>query len=132
MLFFPLASFPPRIYGNGFFEVTIGQPSVYNMTVLGGQLEVLGGLPADSILTEDPSTSGLYIFTWTLSNPIDTPVTFVASNSMGGFAVHSPRIGICACANGGECSEDGFLGTNNNIVILQCICPEGMWYDLIV
>ena len=126
----PLASFPPRIYGNGFFEVTIGQTAVYNMTVLDGQLEVLGGLPPDSMLTKDNSTSSVYSFTWTLSNPIDTPITFVASNSMGGFAVHSPHIGICACANGGECTQAGILGTNNNIALFQCVCPEGRQYDL--
>ena len=99
--------------------------SSYNLTVVGGQLEVLGGLPENSELVEDGDNSGVYIFTWTLIAVTDTPITFIATDPMGGVAVHSPYITICACENGGECTIDGFLGTENNIFVLQCECPEG-------
>ena len=108
------------------FRVNTGVASIYNLTVDGGQVDVVGGLPANSALMEDSDTSGLYYFTWTLLSPTATSVSFIATNSMGGVSLLSPRIEICACANGGICTSDGFLGTQNNAVVLQCKCPDGM------
>lgn len=100
--------------------------STYNLTVLGGQLQVLGGLPEDSELVEIGDESGVYTFTWTLSDITDTPIIFIANDSLGQVFTHSPIITICACVNGGECTADGILGTENNIFVFECECPEGI------
>ena len=95
------------------------------MTVDGGELNVLGDMPENSVLMEDTNTSGLYHFYWTLSSQEASPISFIATNTEGGVAVHSPRVLICACRNDGTCTESGFLGTYNNVILLQCDCPEG-------
>ena len=121
-----IATFPPIIYGFGTFEVTVGVPSTYNLTVVGGQLQVLGGLPESSELVESGDGNGIYTFTWTLFDITDTPITFIANNEMGQVFTHSPTLAICACVNEGECTVDGILGTENNIFVFECECPEGI------
>jgi hypothetical protein len=116
--------FPPTISAMEDFYITIGEPSTYDLRVEDGQLSVLGDQPENSALIEDSNTSGLFHFNWTLSDPTADPITFVATDSQGGVAVLSPRLLLCACRNGGTCTETGFLGTQNNVIVLQCDCPE--------
>jgi hypothetical protein len=116
--------FPPTILAMEDFYITIGEPSTYDLRVEGGQLSVLGDQPENSDLIEDSNTSGLFHFTWTLSDPTADPITFIATNSQGSVAVLSPRLLLCACRNGGTCTEAGYLGTQNNVIVLQCDCPE--------
>ena len=106
--------------------VTVGELSTYDLMIDGGVLSVLGDMPENSALMEDTNTSGLYHFTWTLSSPMADPIIFTATDSNGGVSAHSPRLLICACENEGTCTETGFLGTFNNVVVLQCDCPEGI------
>ena len=108
------------------FTVNIGIPLTYDLMVEGGQLSVLGDMPENSILIEDSNTSGLYHFTWTLSNPTADPITFIATDSQGGLAALSPLLLLCACENGGSCTDDGFLGSQSSVITLQCDCPEGI------
>ena len=110
------------------FYITIGEPSTYDLRVEDSQLSVLGDQPENSALIEDSNMSGLFHFNWTLSDPTADPITFVATDSQGGVAVLSPRLLLCACRNGGTCTETGFLGTQNNVIVLQCDCPEGNKY----
>ena len=122
---------PPTIYAvfEG-FVITIGEPSTYDLWVDGGQLEVLGGLPENSDLNEDTNTSGLFHFTWTLSDTAVDPITFIATDSQGGVAVLSPPLLLCACENWGACTQNAFQPTQNNVLLLQCDCPEGIYTNL--
>ena len=118
--------FPPTLNASENFYITIGAPSTFDLNVARGQLDVLGGLPENSVLIEDSNTGGLFHFTWTLSSTVANPITFIATASQGGVAVFSPRLLLCACENGGTCTESGFMGTQNNVIVLQCDCPEGI------
>lgn len=67
----------------------------------------------------------MYSFSWTLQEPTDLSLSFVATNSMNALSLLTPRVKICACSNGGTCTLDGILSIQNNSVVMACECPEG-------
>ena len=118
-------NFPPVIVGPSTFRVNVGEEVFYNFTVEDGEVEVLGGLPPNSALEQYGGSISMYSFSWTLQEPVDMSLIFIATNSMNAFSLITPRIEVCACSNGGTCTLDGILSIQNNSVILACECPEG-------
>jgi len=64
-------------------------------------------------------------FSWTVMEPSNASVTFVATDSLSATSTLSPRVEMCACQNGGNCTLDGILGIDGNTVIMRCECPPG-------
>ena len=124
------ANLPPQLVGPSSFLLNAGELSVYtfNASDDGGeqvQVNILGGLPANATLLQVNSTT--YNFTWRLTNPNHASnLTFYASDSFGVVGVLSPEIVVCACQNGGNCTSEGMLSAQNNVLIMNCICPSGM------
>ena len=116
--------------GPSSFLLNAGDLSAYtfNASDDGGeqvQVNILGGLPANATLLQIDSTT--YTFTWRLSDPNHVSnLTFYASDSFGVVGVLSPEIVVCACQNGGNCTTEGVLSAQNNVMIMNCICPSGM------
>ena len=87
-------------------------------------ITIEGGAPDGGILSDNGD--GEYSFTWTPGViPLISSLSFVAMDSAGAATLHRPSVQVCACFNGGECTEEGVLNINNPIIILTCICPEG-------
>ena len=86
-------------------------------------LSVQGGLPDTATLEE--LTEGEFVFQWTLQEVTYEPLTFVANDSKGAASVFSPKLEVCACANGGNCSFDG-ISSNNVTIVMNCQCTQGM------
>ena len=119
-------NFPPTIEADSLFRIDIGIEAEYSLTVEDQTdsftLTIQGGLPqnSDLISLED----GAYIFRWNLQEPTTNPLVFVAIDSQGAASTFVPKVEVCACVNGGVCTEDGLL-TTNSTVVLNCQCTEG-------
>ena len=118
---------PPNITGDDIFFINVGEENVYTFLVNDTNefnVTIEGRLPEGSALINDGDE--VYIFMWT---PRATPadgVSFVAVDSMGAATLHSPVVQVCACFNGGECTEEGVQVTSDLVQILTCLCTEGM------
>ena len=126
-LLFVSANFPPNITGESVFRVTVGQQTQYTFTVTDPGdtfiVGVIGGLPISSELINQGE--GVVAFVWALQQPTNMSLTFFARDSLNASSTLSPRLEVCACANGGECTLDGVLSTDDNTVIMNCLCTEG-------
>lgn len=118
-------NFPPVIVGPSTFRVNIGEEVFYNFMVEDGEVQVLGGLPPNSALEQYGGSISMYSFRWTMQEPVDMSLIFIANNSMNAISLLIPHVEVCACSNGGTCTLDGILGIQNNRVVLACECPEG-------
>ena len=118
---------PPQLDGANIFEVTIGQESVYHFTVtdVGDTftVELDGILDPNSALND--LGDGTYSFTWTLMEPREVSLSFIASDSQGATAVLSPQVQICGCMNNGVCTMTGVANTDGSSILLACECTEG-------
>ena len=125
--FYYADNFPPNITGDDIFEVETGETSIYvfqaeddsgdNFTV-----EVVGGLPPNSSLTDDGD--GTYTFQWILFEAVPFELSFLAIDHEGASSSLTPTVEICACKNGGNCTLMGEPPTNTSYV-LSCNCPAG-------
>ena len=113
--------------GGSVLRVTVGQQAQYTFTVTDPgdtfTVGVLGGLPINSDLIRQGE--GVFTFLWTLQQPTNISLTFFARDSFNASSTLSPRVEVCACANGGECTLEGLLSTDDTTVIMNCICTEG-------
>lgn len=103
--------------------MNIGQTSTYTFTVTDEEESVVvtvQGVETQS-LTQDGNT---YTFSWTVSE-VNAQVTFVATDSMNAVSTLSPLIEVCACQNGGNCTVEGVLAIENNIIDMHCQCTQG-------
>ena len=116
---------PPIITGDDVFRVNVGEENIYLFTVkdtVSFNVTVEGG---DCGILSD-NGDGEYSFTWTPEViPRISSLSFVAMDSAGAATLHRPSVQVCACFNGGECTEEGILNTEDHIIILTCLCPEG-------
>ena len=105
----------------------VGQQAQYTFGVidLGDDfvVGVLGELPVSSELIN--KGEGVFNFLWTLQQPTNMSLTFFARDSLNASSTLSPRVEVCACTNGGECTLDGVLSTDDSTVIMNCLCTEG-------
>ena len=122
-----LANFPPNMTGERVLRLTVGQEAQYTFTVTDPGdtfiVGVLGGLPVFSDLIDNED--GLFTFVWTVQQPTNISLNFFARDSLNASSTLSPRVEVCACANGGECTLDGLLSTDDSSVIMNCLCNEG-------
>ena len=83
-----------------------------------------GGVPDGGVFSDDGA--GTYTLTWTPGAVPTSGLTFVAMDAAGAASLHSPSVQVCACFNGGECTEQGVLSIGEPLMTLTCLCDEGM------
>ena len=68
---------------------------------------------------------GLYSFNINYTNTTaNATVAFLAKNMRGSASMLAPQLQICACINGGMCTQDGILNVNQNPLLLNCKCLQ--------
>ena len=122
-------NFPPNISGNATFQVTVGVTAVFYLTVEDEDddftFTVQGGLPENSFLQE--IDDGEFKFSWNLQRVTNRPLMFVANDSLGASSIFAPDVEICACENGGICTEENLPTMNTtNANVKKCLCNEGI------
>ena len=121
-----LGNSPPNITGDSLFVVNVGEENAYSFFVNDTNefnVTIEGGAPEGADLVHEGD--GIYTLTWTLSSVPTSELSFVATDISGAATLHSPVIQICACFNGGVCTEDGVPSTNELLQALTCLCTEG-------
>lgn len=130
-----VANNPPQIQGGEIFRVNVGFESIYTFTVTDDSdsditVGIVGDMLDGSVLERSGTT---YTFKWTLAAPTNaSSLVFYANDSLNAVSVLNPRVEMCACQNNGNCTLDGVEPAVNNIVIMTCNCPGGMfmfWND---
>ena len=85
---------------------------------------VQGGLPENALLQE--IGDGEFLFRWNLQTVTNTPLIFIANDSSGASSMFIPIVEICACENGGLCTEESLPTIEmTNVNIKRCLCGEG-------
>ena len=80
----------------------------------------MGDIPRAGNLT---NISNAFTFSW---NPADMyRLTFYATDLLGAIEILRPKVYMCSCLNGGNCTWDGTLNSTQNITIMQCNCSPG-------
>ena len=108
--------------GPAVFLINTSTVSVYSFTVNATNkftITVIGNLQGN--LT---NSSGLYSFSTIYSNTTAATISFLANDTLGS-AILTPQLKICACKNGGTCTQDGILNLEENPLTLNCQCPPG-------
>ena len=82
-----------------------------------------GDLPMSSALIN--KSDGVFEFQLTVQKLPNLSLTFFAKDSLNASSTLSPRLEICACANGGECTLEGLLNTDATTEIMNCMCSPG-------
>ena len=107
---------------------TVGIDSIYSFTVTGSinVTVVINGqeaLPPNTMFTRSGDT---FTLTW---NPVDINeefnVTIIAVAQQTARALFVPRVQLCGCLNGGNCTEVGVPNLQLPFNILNCECPAG-------
>ena len=120
-----LDNFPPSLSGSNSFRVTVGSPSVYTFTAVdtdGVAISIQGPGTDDHTLIPNGNS---YTLTISVDASFDYEIMIVATDAVGAVSTLSPRVEICACRNGGECTLDGLLGIDTNVVDMLCQCDPG-------
>ena len=116
---------PPSITGSAIFRVNLGVESVFSINVTDPgdnfTLELQGGLPSDSIL--EKISDGQYIFTWNLTETTNRTLEFIANDTGGAVTVFIPRVEVCPCQNGGNCTLNG-VDSDDATVNMNCQCND--------
>ncbi len=103
--------------GDEVFRVNVGEENVYTFTVIDYTfneimtVEVQGGTPLGGSLSSDGNAT--YTFVWTPETSPTSALSFVATDDLGASAMLTPFLQVCACFNGGECTEKGVPPTIN-------------------
>ena len=127
--FYHLDNFPPNISGNTTFKINVGVAAVFYLTVVDEKddfmFTVHGGLPENSFLQE--IDDGEFKFSWNLQQVTNSPLIFVANDSLGASSIFVPNVEICACENGGICTEENLPTMNStNVNVKKCLCNGGI------
>ena len=126
---FNVANFPPNISGPGKFKLFVGQEAVYNFTVSDEgdtfTLTVNASAPEKSLLVD--LGNGTYSFRWTVQDIANLSLSLIATDSAGTSSQLVPQLEVCGCVNGGQCTLDGVLDTVAPVVVLACVCSEGIY-----
>ena len=127
-------SFPPNISAPEIFNATVGTNSTYSFSVTGSisVVVVINGqnsLPANAAFSNDSGDT--FTLTW---NPVNVNeefnVTIIATAERNATSMFVPRVQLCGCMNGGNCTEDGVLDLELPFIVLNCDCPPGMLITL--
>ena len=123
-------SFPPNITAPDIFMATVRIDSIYSFNVTGSinvnvMINGQGTLPPNAAFTGSGNT---FTLTW---NPADITeefnVTIIAIAERNASRMFVPRVQLCGCMNGGNCTEAGVLNLEAPFVILNCDCPAGSY-----
>ena len=124
---------------------TIGTNSVYSFTITGRVVDVNVIINGQNFVINEenavintqntpslpPNTNlnrngEIFAFTW---SPVDVNqqinVTIIANGERDTTSMFSPRVQLCGCENGGNCTEVGIADLEASFVLLNCDCPEG-------
>ena len=109
--------------------VTLGQEAELAFSVTDdnniSSVSLIGGLPVNSTLMVSPMNGFSEVtFRWTITEIVDVALLFVARDDRGAVSVLNVQVQICACENGGDCTE--VQSTAESTVVLNCDCLEGM------
>ena len=110
----------------------VGTDSIYTFSVTGdinmNIIIIINGqttLPPSTTFTSSGNT---FTLTW---NPVDTNeefnVTIIAIAERNVSSMFVPRVQLCGCINGGNCTEAGVLNLEPPFVVLNCDCPAGIY-----
>lgn len=106
--------------------MTLGEESVLLISVIDPgdnfTLSLEGGVPENATLEE--LGIGEYGFRWTLYHITDRVLEFVATDTRGASSTFMPRVELCSCVNGGECTLNGVVSDSATIT-MNCLCLEG-------
>lgn len=108
------------------FDVIVGEENIYTFTVTDDNnftVTLDGGAPQGGLLFDDGE--GRYTFRWTPETTPDRALSFLAVDDLLASTLHSPVLLVCACFNGGMCTLEGVLSTNELLQNLICTCSEG-------
>ena len=124
----PLANFPPNITGPGTYEIFLGQEAIYNFTVSdeGDTFTVMVDVSAPEEFFVVDEGNGKYSLRWSVQDTANLSLIITATDSAGTSSQLIPQLLFCACTNGGECTLNGVLDLIAPVVVLACICPEGI------
>ena len=107
---------------------TVGIESIYSFTVTGSNdvTVVINGqesLPSNTAFTGSGNT---FTLTW---NPVNIMEEFnvmiIAVAERNARAMFVPRIQLCGCENGGNCTTVGVPNLQLPFNVLNCNCPAG-------
>ena len=132
---FPVANFPPQIKGPLQFEVIINQESVLIIDINDTNLasfSIVNGDVQGGTLTNNASDPLRYIFTWTPSAEVTSPIIFLAVDEGNASASYEPTIQINPCLNNGNSTTEGLSNLAANPVLLNCDCPSGETISIIM
>ena len=123
------ANFPPEIAASAVFVITIGQAFSFQLNVTDDNsnptLTAEGTLLQTSTLQFVGAT--LYTFSGTLSEvDRNASLIFVASDG-NATSTFVPRLQLCACENGGNCTTEGIFNLDVTLVVLNCDCSAGFY-----
>ena len=99
------------------YNFTVQDPGD-NITV-----SVVGGLPFTTLLEE--SNEGHYTLHWSPNETPNATLTLLATDSLGALSAFTPKVHVCACFNGGNCTLEGVISTDNSTIVLNCDYTEG-------
>ena len=107
---------------------TVGINPIYAFSVTGSinvnvMINGQDTLPPNAAFTGSDDT---FTLTW---NPVDITeefnVTIIATAEQNVRSMFVPRVQLCGCLNGGNCTEAGVLNLEAPFVVLNCDCPAG-------
>ena len=113
--------------------VTLNKESIFTISVVDANLDSLTIISGDvegGVLTKSATNTSVYVFTWTPTALINSPIVFLATDELGASSQYEPQIEFCQCLNGSVCTLDGVLNQLANPVDLNCICLTGrIWRE---
>ncbi|XP_064384249.1 uncharacterized protein LOC135333252 isoform X3 [Halichondria panicea] len=120
-----LRKLPPTISANPTLKVTIGVEAIFDLKVNDSNGDAFSlhvqstALPGRWTLNNVTATD--YIFRWSLFEVTSEQLVFVSTDSGGSSSTFIPRVEICACVNGGNCTLSG-VRNGNATLVMNCYC----------
>ena len=128
MLLGSIDNFPPNITAKNSFTVMVGQNNVFNFRVedIDSNITVglVRGLPTGaSIVSNGGSQYSVHYRPTVVTN--NETLTIIATDPHSASSTITPRLYLCACANGGSCNLEGLPSSDAKTVIMNCACSQG-------
>ena len=119
----------PRFNGTDIFQVTVGTENLYTFSVKDADnnfsVTIVGGAPNGGQLVHNGE--GMYTLHWMVSAIPTSSVTFRAEDARGAVVLLSPLLHVCSCFNGGTCTLDGVVRSEDSLINMTCLCTEGIY-----
>lgn len=107
------------------FRVIVGSTSSYIFTAVDTDdvVVTIEGPPASHYTLIQNGNS--YTLNFLVSSVFTYETMIVAMDTMDVASTLNPRVEICACQNGGNCTLDGIITQTSNVVDMLCMCTSG-------